>query len=164
MIWRDDDVGKDTRLADLIAIDDLFQTYRIPHTVAIMAEGMDTAPELVDFIIERQMLVELHCWTHHDLRYDHHRQRTNLAQAVAMIERLFGKRPTVLYPPWNRTNADVVKAAGALGLKVSTEKLSLAQYIRAGGDVAEDTINFHHWFVPEALLLERALSIAAARQ
>jgi peptidoglycan/xylan/chitin deacetylase (PgdA/CDA1 family) len=161
MIWRDDDIGCDTRLADLTAIDDLFQQYRQPHTVAIMAASMDKRADLVDLIRERGMLVQLHCWTHDDLRY---KGREDLPLAVEMIKRLFGAPPTILYPPWNRTNADVVEAAAALGMTVSTGKLSLAQYIRAGGDVDEDCINFHHWYVPEALLLERALQIAAAKQ
>lgn len=160
MIWRDDDVGCGTRIADMIAIDDLFQTYRQPHTIAVMADRMDTRPDLVEFIRERGMLVQLHCWTHDDLR---HKGREDLPRAVAMIEGLFGAPPTILYPPWNRTNADVEAAAAALGMVVSTGKLSLDQYIRAGGDVAEDTVNFHHWYVPEALLLERALQIAARK-
>jgi hypothetical protein len=45
-------------------------------------------------------------------------------------------------------------------LRVSWQKISLAQFIRAGGDVAEPVINFHYWAVEDVILLERALRIA----
>lgn len=158
MIWRDDDIGCETRIEVLTVIDDLFQKYRQPHTIAVMAAGMDTRPDLVQLIRSRGMLVQLHCWTHRDLRYE---GLADLPQAAAMLERLFGARPTVLYPTWNRSNANVVKMAGELGMTVSVGKLSLDQYIRVNGDVEENTVNFHHWYVPEAILLEPALKIAA---
>lgn len=161
MIWRDDDIGRDTRLEDMVAIDDLFQRYHFRHTIAVMAEGMETRPDLVAFIRERDMVVQLHCWTHLDLR---HEGRNDLPRAVDLLTDLFGRPPTVLYPPWNRSNDELVAAAAECGLTVSTAKISLSQYIRFRGAVKEDTVNFHHWFPPEALQLREALEIAAARR
>lgn len=159
MIWRDDDIGVDTMVATLAAIDDLFQKYQVPHTIAVMAAGMDKRPDLVRLIRERGMLVQLHCWTHLDLT-TRPAARGQLAQAADLLADLFGYRPTVLYPPWNRCNAAVIAAATAIGLTVSSQKITLQQFIRAGGDVCEDVINFHHWFPPEALQLEPALRLA----
>jgi peptidoglycan/xylan/chitin deacetylase (PgdA/CDA1 family) len=161
IIWRDDDIGKRTKVDVLGAVNDIFQRYGTPHTIAIMAAGLDERPDLVDLIVERGMIVQLHCWDHEDLTRPEH--RADLPRALDMAERLFGKRPTVLYPPWNRTDAELDAFAARLGLTVSTVKLSLEQYIRARGDVDEDVVNFHHWHVPEAVLLEQALRIAAAR-
>jgi peptidoglycan/xylan/chitin deacetylase (PgdA/CDA1 family) len=156
--WRDDDIGKHTKVDVLGAVDDVFQRYRIAHTIAIMAAGLDERPDLVDMIKERRMLVQLHCWTHEDLTLPEHRDE--LPRAMDMAERLFGARPTVLYPPWNRSDPALEEFAAQIGLTVSTAKISIEQFIRAGGDVVEDTVNFHHWHVPEAVLIERALRIA----
>lgn len=158
-IWRDDDVGQNTRAETLAAVDDVFQRYGEPHTIAVIAAGFDLRPDLVELIRERRMLVQLHCWEHDDLTVDAV-ARGDLERGVEMLERLFG-RPTVLYPPWNRSNEKVEAAAERLGLAVSTRKVSLSQYIRAGGDIEEGAVNFHHWHVPDAVLLERALAIAA---
>jgi peptidoglycan/xylan/chitin deacetylase (PgdA/CDA1 family) len=162
MIWRDDDVGANTRLEDLAAVDDLFQRYRVPHTIAVMACGMDTRPDLVDLIAKRRMIVQLHCWNHDDLA-ESARGRRQLVQAVELLQALFGKPPTVLYPTWNRTSPELEAAAAALGLAVSCEKVSLEQFIRCEGDVVEPVCNFHYWSVSDALQIEPALRIARAR-
>src|SRR6185295_19452154 len=104
---------------------------------------MDTRPDLVKLIRERGMIVQLHCWKHDDLTVDRF-ARGELERAVEMLERLF-VRPTVLYPPWNKSSPEVEEIAARLGLTVSNAKVSLSQYLRARGDVAEDVVNFHHW-------------------
>lgn len=159
MIWRDDDIGVGTNLEALAAVDDLFQHYRQPHTVAIMAAGMDTRPDLVELIKERKMIVALHCWRHDKLTASP-QGRADLSRAVDLLRDLFGESPTVLYPPWNKTSPEVEEAAAALGLAVSHKKISLEQFIRAGGDVAETTCNFHYWHPADVLKIEPALWIA----
>lgn len=158
MIWRDDDIGADTRIATLEAVDDLFQRFGLPHTIAVIAKDLDTRPDLIAFIRERRMVVQLHCWDHNDLTVDA-TARDDLALAVEMLERHL-TRPTVLYPPWNRSTPEVEAAAADLGLIVSHRKLSLSQYIRADGDVDCDVVNFHFWYPPEFPQLEQALQIA----
>lgn len=158
MIWRDDDIGADTRIATLEAVDDLFQRFRVRHTIAVIAKGIDRRPDLLAFIRERRMAVQLHCWSHDDLSADPE-ARDDLARAVDLLgEHL--TRPTVLYPPWNRTSQELEAAAAELGLTVSTRKISLSQYIRCDGDVDCDVINFHFWYPPEFPQLEQALQIA----
>lgn len=162
MIWRDDDVGYGTKIATLRAVDDIFRRYGALHTIAVIASGIDRRPDLVDLILERRMAVQLHCWTHDDLTVEP-RAREDLARAVDLLESLFG-RPTVLYPPWNKTSPEVEAAASDLGLTVSATKISLEQYLRARGGVEEDTVNFHYWHVPDVVLLEPALAIARRRR
>lgn len=159
--WRDDDIGSNTKVDVLAAVDDVFQKYAIPHTIAVMAAGMDKRPDLVELIRERRMIVQLHCWNHDDLTG--WQGQSDLSAAVEMLEAVFGARPTVLYPTWNRSNSALEVVARGLGLTVSTAKISIEQYLRAGGDVAEDVVNFHHWHVPEAVLLEPALKLASGR-
>lgn len=169
MIWRDDDVGAahrnyagvsmpGTRLEDLIAVDDCFIRHETLHTIAVMACDLESRPDLVDLIRSRAMVVQLHCWQHDDLTVSM-RALNDLERALDVVETLLLVRPTVLYPPWNKTNGYVAERADRLGLTVSVDKISLPQWIRAGGDVDEDTVNFHHWSVPETILLEQALSL-----
>lgn len=168
MIWRDDDIGAEqvtnagrlvagTNVDDLRAVDDVFQRYGVPHTIAIIARDFDQRQDLIDLIVERRMVAQLHCWTHDDLTLDA-RARDDLALGVEMLERTVGK-PTVLYPPWNRSSPVVVEAARELGLTVSTRKISLPQFIRAGGDVSERVVNFHYWHIPDVVLLDQALRL-----
>lgn len=155
MIWRDDDIGVKTDLAVFAAVDDLFQRYGLRHTVAIMAFGLHQRPDLVAFLRHRDVACELHCWTHLDLPQSTE-GRDDLARAVTQIETLIGRRPTVLYPPWNRTSPEVEAAAASLGLTVSAQKISLAQFLRCGGS-DRDVINFHYWEPSDVALLEPAM-------
>src|SRR5690348_14081544 len=122
MIWRDDDIGaaqvnragqvvQGTKVSDLIAADDLFQRYGIPHTIAVMAKGIETRPDLVELIVDRRMQVQLHCWTHDDLTVDDI-ARADLERARDVLAEIFGFPPTVLYPPWNRSSEEVARVAG----------------------------------------------------
>lgn len=160
IIWRDDDVGQNTRLDVLTAVDDIFQRYALPHTIAVIASGLDARQDLIDLIRDRRMIVQLHCWEHDDLSIDPD-ARADLERAMDLLGRLFD-RPTVLYPPWNRSSAELEEKAATLGLTVSHKKVSLSQYIRVKGGIAEDVVNFHHWHVPDAVLIEPALRIATA--
>lgn len=162
MIWRDDDVGVGTKLEALQAVDDILQRYRLPHTIAIVAQGLERRPDLVAFILERGIQPQLHCWNH-DEPLTIEQARTRLPEAVALLARLFHRRPTVLYPPWNKSNAALELAAAALDLTVSTRKISLEQFIRCDGDVLEDVINFHHWHAPDVALLPEAARIGAQK-
>lgn len=155
IIWRDDDVGQNTRLDVLQSVDDVFQRHSKPHTIAVIASGIETRTDLVKLIRDRRMIVQLHCWEHDDLSVDA-AARGELERAVDLLGSLFA-RPTVLYPPWNRSSSELEDAAARLGLAVSFRKVSLSQYVRVNGSVSENVVNFHHWHVPDVLLLERAL-------
>jgi peptidoglycan/xylan/chitin deacetylase (PgdA/CDA1 family) len=160
-IWRDDDVWYKTtgeKLDQFLRVDDHFQKYQVPHTLAVLAAHLDENQPLVDAIKERRMLVQLHAWHHDDLSVSSE-ARLDLVDAIKMLERLFGARPTVLYPPWNRTSVELDAAAKVLGLQVRCHKISLQQYIRFEGDTFEDTVNFHFWDESEFDLIPKALAI-----
>lgn len=163
MIWRDDDIWVKTKLEQLLAVDDCFQDVGVPHTIAVLAERIDAHPALVDAIKARGMIVQLHAWTHDDLAASA-AARAALPGAVDLLTHVFGYRPTMLYPPWNRSNALLERTAHALGLTVSTKKVSLDQYLRFKGDVGEDTINFHYWDDHERELLPAALALYRQRR
>lgn len=158
MIWRDDDILMPRQsLARLLAADDIFQRYGCLHTIAIIASTL--TPAVAAAIRERGMSAQLHCWAHDDLSTDA-AAVAQLPQAVARIEDMVGTRPTVLYPTWNKVSPMLLAKADELGLKVSWRKISLEQYIRCDGDVAENVVNWHYWHQPDVDQLEVALRIA----
>lgn len=163
LIWRDDDISAQTKARDLLLADDILQAEGLRHTVAVIAKDLDDHVELIDAIRERRMDVQLHCWTHDDLTVDRESLR-NLASGVEMIEQVFGIRPTVLYPPWNRADGCVRDMAASLGLTVSNQKVSLSQFIRVDGDVTERVVNFHYWSASERKQLAEAVRIHQRRR
>lgn len=161
MIWRDDDIlYPHVKLADLLWVDDLLRDHGCTHTVAIIAETL--TPELGAVIRERGMVPQLHCWAHDDLSVES-AAIAELPAALDRIETLCGSRPTVLYPPWNRTSTVLESVAKALGLTVSVDKLSLEQFNRFQGDVGpDDVINFHFWHQPDRDALAYAMRYVKA--
>lgn len=160
MIWRDDDIGARNDRDQLLRVDDAFQAVGLPHTVACVMEGLVEKPAIIKAILDRRMVPQLHCWDHEDLTTSP-KSLAALGMAIKAMEHLLGVRPTVLYPPWNRTSEPVRQVAAELGLTVSTEKISLSQFLRAGGEVREDTVNFHYWDAEEARQIGEALRLHA---
>lgn len=162
MIFRDDDINYKTNLEQFKKTQDLFNKYQVQHTIALIAKDIDRNPQLVEYILQNDIVVQLHCWTHIRMKDCTIRQlREDIERGSKIIELVFKKRPTILYPPWNETSDTIEKICNDYRLKVSVEKLSLDQYIRVKGDVAEDTINFHFWDKGDSELLEQALIIYA---
>jgi peptidoglycan/xylan/chitin deacetylase (PgdA/CDA1 family) len=162
MIFRDDDINYKTNLEQFKRTQDLFNKYQVTHTIALIAKDMDRNPALVKYILENDISVQLHCWTHIRMRdFSEEELSKDIGNGVLLINLLFHKRPTILFPPWNEANDTLKKVCNDYGLKLSYEKISLDQYIRVKGDVAEDTINFHFWDKGDSELLEQALIIYA---
>jgi len=160
VIWRDDDVLQpETRVADLLAVDDLLRAHECQHTIAILASTL--TPDLATVIKERGMVPQLHGWAHDDLSVDD-AAVAQLPRALETIAAACGHRPTVLYPPWNRVSPRLLEAAAKLDLVVSWEKLSLTPFIRRQGRCRPGTVlNFHYWHEPDRIALATALELYA---
>jgi peptidoglycan/xylan/chitin deacetylase (PgdA/CDA1 family) len=105
------------------------------------------------------MAVQLHGWQHDDLSTSQ-RGVAELPQALKTIHDLLGVRPTILYPPWNKTSPFLEASAQRLGLRVNPVKVSLDYFIRRGGRVKNPTtLNFHYW-ADEVALLPAAFALA----
>lgn len=162
--FRDDDIGFLTKLEDFKVVQDMFNRQQVKHTIALMAKDIEKNPRLIDYILANDIDVQLHCWEHIDLTTDHTKVEDQLRNGIHTIEANFNKRPTILYPTWNKTDAFIDRVAEDLGLKVSATKLSLSQYVRVNGDVKEDTVNFHYWHYGDLMFVEIALKIYNERQ
>lgn len=163
MIFRDDDPAiqtKGDKLRQFMEVDALFKNYGVTHTIALITRDIEKNTELVDYIKANPHIdVQFHCVDHIDFTHNQNEVEWQMKTGVDTIERVFGKRPTIWFPPWNKTTEFCNSVAKKLGLKPSWVKISLDQYIRVNGHVAEDTINFHFWHYGDQVNLEQALRI-----
>jgi len=142
-IFRDDDCSHETNLQQFAQVHELFKKYNVLHTVALICKDIQLNPELIKYINENNIDVQVHCWEHVDFTtLDTFEIRQQLYRCCNAIQEYFNKMPTVFYPPWNKTNANVREACELFGLTVSKTKISLSQYL--AGKQGE-VINFHSW-------------------
>jgi peptidoglycan/xylan/chitin deacetylase (PgdA/CDA1 family) len=160
LIWRDDDIHWSTDLAQFIRVHELFNKYDAVHTIAVIAKDIDKNQELVEYIKSQPNIdIQLHCWEHISFTHNLDILKEDLKQGIKKLEDVFGKKPTILYPPWNNTNDKVERIANLLGLKVSNIKVGISFYLKAVGKVDEETVNFHNWSVGDCIFLEQALQL-----
>jgi hypothetical protein len=154
-IFRDDDIGfHPDKLKQFKDVHSLFNKYGVTHTIAIITKDIEKDKKLISYINKQTNIdVQLHCHEHFDFTTDLKKLGDQLPEAVAITQRLFGKTPTILYPPWNRSNIGVERIAWYSRLKVSNQKISLSQYLSG---VRGSVINFHYWS-DECDQLEEAL-------
>lgn len=160
MIFRDDDIGFLTDVPEFKKVDAIFKKYGAKHTIAVIAKDIEKNTELCEYInANKHIDVQLHCYEHIKLTENTDLLKEHLQKGIKIIQNIFGKTPTILYPPWNETNGEVKTIAASVGLKISHYKISLTQYLRCKGMVKEDTINFHYWHDEDAMLIDPALRI-----
>ena len=166
MIFRDDDIcftqqwttiEKTGGLSRFKMVHDLFIKYGVLHTIAVIANRLEEAKDLVYYIKSNPLIdVQLHGWDHIDYPNNHDLVENHLKMSIETIEKLFGKKPTTFYPPWNRTDDFLENCAKKVGLTVSCKKIDFERYI--GGIREPNVINFHYW-ADEVNLLESVLKL-----
>jgi hypothetical protein len=147
MIFRDDDIGfhagSSQKLKRFKEIHSLFNKYGVIHTLAVVTKDIQKDKALIKYINQQKNVnVQLHAHEHFDFQTDLAKLKDQLPQAVKIIEETFGKKPAVLFPPWNKSSIGVERIAWSNGLKVVTNKISLSQYLKG---VKGGVINFHYW-------------------
>jgi len=154
MTWRNDDISHTTDLNKFKAVHELFKKYNVLHTVALICKDIQKAPELIKYINDNNIDVQVHAWEHEDFTVmNEYKMQDQFKKSIACIKKYFKKKPTMFYPPWNKSDIIVEGIAAEFGLTVSNKKISLSQYLRgATGEV----INFHSWS-DECVDLEEAL-------
>lgn len=157
LIWRDDDCGPETtgeRLKLFKGVHELFKKYNVLHTVALICNGLEENKALVKYLQKEKLLdLQIHCWDHYDFTKDPGQLGIDLPKCIEVIARLFGKRPTTLFPPWNKSDDHVAKVARINFLEVSNKKMSLSGYLKGQ---SEAVVNLHSWHI-ECSDLEAAL-------
>jgi len=164
MIFRNDDVSYKTEVGQFAEIQKLFKKEIILHTIALICKNIEKNPELITFINNNNIDVQIHCWEHYNFIENKKQLAADLPRCIKTIEKHFNHSPSIVYPPWNQSDDEVVKICEANGLQISKKKVSLSQYIRCEGDVEEDVINFHSWSYDEIIVLEKALKIYSKKR
>jgi len=164
IIFRDDDPAVQTKgkhFEMFKAFHQVFQKYGVLHTIALITKDIEQNEALVNYINDNreQFDVQLHCVEHIDFTHNLQQAEWQFKTGCDDIERIFGKRPTIWFPTWNKTTDQLNAIAKRCGLEVSYKKISVDQYIRVNGDVAEDVINMHFWNYGDQINLEPALKI-----
>ena len=158
-IFLDNDISATTDFASFKQVHTYFKEAIVMHTIAVICKDIENNIELVDYIKKNNIDVQVQCWTPYDLTADHIQANIDLNMCVNKIEDIFGERPTVLYPPENKTDHRLHEIAKALGLTISTESVSLDEYCKKNGEVEEEVISFCYSDEKDIMLLETALKI-----
>lgn len=163
IIFRDDDIAVNTRgvkFEEFKQVQSLFDLYNVPHTIAIICRDIEKNVELIDFINSNPLIVpQFHCMDHIMFTESHHTVTSQFTDGIRIFKDLFGKKPSLFFPPWNMTDAFVTQTAKQFGMETSVKKVSLGQYIRVEGSIEEDVINFHYWSLKDRNQLGDALKI-----
>lgn len=131
---------------------------RLPIYDSKLIDYMNTAP---------YWDIQLHGWEHAE--YDKMTQTDiadHLQKSLDKSMELFGKTPTVWYPPWNRRNEDMETVAKAFGLEISNESYDIWRFLREtrSGEYAGTTFYYHLWKNDEYSLLDEALNVVAEKK
>src|SRR3990167_2109179 len=133
LTFRDDDVGKFTDLTTIMRIQELFDKYDKTHTCAVLMEDLWESKGIWFWLMtSKNVEVALHGWTHIDYTFLSCEGILNLLDKSLKYWELNSKRAMdvygyefkpikTFYPPWNKSNADVVAVCRSLGLEVSTK-------------------------------------------
>ncbi len=161
MIFRDDDISRFTDMKRFKTIHQVFQEHEVIHTLAIIAKDIDKATELIQYIQDNkeQFDLQLHCWEHIDYSINESECYPHFRDSRKVFKEVFGEHPSVFYPPWNRGTKLIQTIAQNYRMTLSTEKISLSQYVRFNGSVKEEVVNFHYWADHEVMMLDPALRI-----
>ncbi|MGA5793884.1 polysaccharide deacetylase family protein [Streptomyces cellulosae] len=109
------DAGPSEHSARLL---DILEEERVPATFFLLGKRhIDTYPELVRRMADEGHEVASHTWTHRILtELEPDEIREELERTNDAIERLTGRRPTLMRPPQGRTNDTVHDISRELGL------------------------------------------------
>lgn len=97
---------------------DILEEQQVPATFFLLGKGhIDTYPELVRRMADEGHEVASHTWTHRILtELEPEEIREELRRTNEAIERLTGRRPTLMRPPQGRTDDTVHGISRELGL------------------------------------------------
>lgn len=161
ILWRDDDPSVLTKIEQFAFCHEIFQKYSVIHTVALIMKDIEKNKSLVDYIKSHQheFNIQLHCWEHFDHDKDIPQAKISIAKGKQAIRDIFGVTPLIWFPPWNLSNKELSDYCSEIGMVARPDKISIEQYIRVGGTVNEDVVNFHYWYEPEVNDLYKAFAL-----
>jgi peptidoglycan/xylan/chitin deacetylase (PgdA/CDA1 family) len=153
MIIRHDDLDFRMDTAEYIAVHELFIKAGITETAVLQFAQFGNLGNFREDLISYMLSTpcwdfQLHGWQHDE--YDKMSYTDiirDLSASINLCKKLFGRAPTVWYPPWNRESEDMKKAAEFFGLGFSNESNDISKFIREAkeGRFVGTTLYFHAW-------------------
>ena len=141
----------------------LIETAVIQLTQYGRVQDFERKKELIDYINSTPNWdIQFHCWEHKPyLEMDPNEIIKEVAASLYFINKLFGKTPTVWYPPHNVASPRMEMIAKEFGLKVNTGHLGIEEFVKGGGKINEtiENIHFHGWANHEMLFFDRMLDM-----
>jgi peptidoglycan/xylan/chitin deacetylase (PgdA/CDA1 family) len=113
-------------------------------------------PELIEYINSSPNWdFQIHGWQHEEydkMKYDNIVKE--LSACIYWTQRLFKKTPTIWFPPWNRRNEVMEKAASFMNLTIDNESYDIAKFVREvqAGIYKGHSLYFHGWKADEMVL------------
>lgn len=137
---------------DAVKVRPMFEWFKMttqvdkPYILAIVAEGIDSQPEWVEYIREHpQWELQCHGWEH--ILYCRLPKTTiveELKRAKEKIEKIFNRDVQKYYPPKMKYNDVSRKAAKEAGMEETRERWTLKQYLDKEVENPNE-IYFHYW-------------------
>ncbi len=116
---------------------DILKDEQVPATFFLLGRRhIDTYPELVRRMADEGHEVASHTWTHRILtELEPDEIREELRRTNEEIERLTGRRPTLMRPPQGRTNDTVQEISRELGLSEVLWSVTAKDYLTTDSDL-----------------------------
>jgi len=107
--------------------------------------------------------IQLHGWAHDDYAIlPNWRIYDDLQKAKLKSVELFGKEPTIWFPPWNGYSEHMQEMADLMSLKIDHESNDISKFIREAkaGTFIGHSVYFHLWNHDEASKVDEMLKYA----
>ncbi|KUH40311.1 polysaccharide deacetylase family protein [Streptomyces changanensis] len=127
--------GKDT--PELL---DILRAKKVPATFFLLgSKHVDRYPDVVRRIAAEGHEVANHTWTHPDLTdIEPHEIREELQRTQDAVERLTGRKPTLMRPPQGRTDETVSEICRELGLSQVLWSVTAKDYATTDSDLIRE--------------------------
>jgi peptidoglycan/xylan/chitin deacetylase (PgdA/CDA1 family) len=173
LIFREDDVNKDTDVAVLKYIHEQFLDNHLTHTVSFLCDGLEKNTKLIDYINSTTNWdLAIHGWNHHNYCVMSKSQiEDELDKCILQIDRLFNVVPEKWYLPFNGWVKDigfkkvpfVSDIAFFHGVDVDIDCYHISDAVPAlekGEKLNARTVYFHGWDVEDLKLLPNLLYLS----
>lgn len=169
LIIRHDDYDWRLDPDDYIALHELFIENGLTETAVVQ---LATDDRLKDFARYEKLIeymntapnwdIQLHGYSHSmykDMGYDEIVK--DLSAAKYWFLKLFLKKPTVWYTPWNQRTENMERAAAAVGMTIDNESNDISKFIREAeaGIFTGHSLYFHWWNNSERRQVPRMLEL-----
>lgn len=122
------------------------------------------SPKLIEYMkTAPNWDIQLHGWCHDDYsKLPKWRMYDDIQKARLKAVELFGKEPTIWFPPWNVYSDDMKEIADLQSLTIDNESNDISKFIREmkAGSFKGHSVYFHLWSHSEAKQIDEMIQYA----